>query len=615
MVQIGDEARPVPFDREPTPVATVERVSPRGGVIRAPVTVSPTGLADGRLELHWAVPDVPRYTRFARLWQLHRHPHRPAHGKIVLESPLGELAVDLALRVERIPPMPVRLESEPFDLSPGATIDVGYGIARPRVSRSASSAVFTATLRCAWAWPRVLVEARVGVSGDPAGRWYDASRRHAPGGRSCRLILEVSHPNGADVGDAVWSIPRLHVSPSGDDRNLVLISLDTLRPDHLSGYDYIRRTSPAIDAALIARGTMFADAITTFPVTNVAHLSIFTGHYPAALPAAGALPAAVPIRMLTEVLRDAGFSTIGITENGLVTRDLGFGWGFDRLIERYHAPIEGAEHVFEQGRQMLQRNRDRRFFLFLHTYKVHAPYTPSDAFREFFPSGTDDAVHRDVPEPHRAIFDDYDRCIREVDAHVRDFLDTLDMLELSDRTFIVLLSDHGEAFGEHGHLGHGFSPREEALRVPLVFRGPGIAAGRRVAAPVSLVDVMPTILDLLGLPVPGGVQGRSLRTALAGTSIAPRVPLFFEWVGAGNVGVRIGSTKIERTGSGHRTFDLGIDPRERAPRPGAAPEHVAEIDRYLEDGARRRQALATAGGPTTISPEVHEALRALGYVQ
>jgi arylsulfatase A-like enzyme len=419
---------------------------------------------------------------------------------------------------------------------------------------------------------------------------------------------------GGRWDDAVWAIPRVYLPLAAPANNVVLVSLDTLRADHVSGYGYARRTSPMIDDALIARGTTFDDASTTFPTTNVAHFGIFASRYPAALPADGKLPAAVPISMLTEILRDAGWTTFGVTENGLVSRDFGFGWGFDRLVERYHVPVEGAERVFTEGRRMLEGLRDRPFFLFLHTYKVHSPYKPAPGFRDYFPPGADGALHRWVPEQHRTAFDDYDRCIREVDAHLGGFLEALDLLDLSDRTIVVLLSDHGEAFGEHVVIGHGFSPHQEAIRVPLVFRGPGIAAGHRVSTPVSLVDVMPTILELLGLPVPTEVQGRSLREALEGRAV-PLRPLFFEWLGKGNAGMRNGPLKVVRGPTGLLSYQLHLDPDERVPGRDAEPAHTDAIMRYLEEGAVRRQALAAPNEPKVVSPEVHDAPRALGYVE
>jgi arylsulfatase A-like enzyme len=614
VAQIGAELRPLAVGREPTVVATIEGVAVRAGHIRARTELTPADRGGGRLALSWGLPGGARFTRFERVWRLRAHPRRPARTKIVVQSPLGERASALVLRLERTAPPPVRLVSEPFDVPPGATIELGYGVA-PAATAPAVTTTFRADLACAWAWPRPVVEARVGVDGAPVGQWYDASLHHATGARDCRLRLE-SDARDPSAGEPLWSLPRVRV-PAAAARtgaNVVLVSLDTVRADHLSAYWYVRRTSPQIDDLLAKTGTLFADASTTFPITNVAHLSLFTGRYPAMLPAAGTLKADVPIPMLTEILRDAGFSTLGVTEDGLVSHAYGFAWGFDRLIEHVHAPMEGAQRVFEDARRLVAAHRDRRFFLFLHTYKAHDPYRPSPVYREMFPATSGESIYRNVPAQHRAAFDDYDRCIRELDARLGEFLEALAGLGLADRTLVILTSDHGEAFGEHVALGHGFTPHQEALHVPLLFRGPGIRAGHRVTTPVSLVDVMPTILDLLGLPAPADVQGRSLRAALTGQELPVR-PLFFEWFGAGNSGVRVGQLKLVRYGSLDRTYFPLIDRDERRGRPGALPEMASALARYLDDGARWRQTFDTRGAPTAISPELHDALRGLGYVE
>ena len=611
LAQIGTELRPLAVGREPSIVATVDGVATQPGRNRAAVGLPPEGIGRGRLELSWGLPGGATFTRFKRSWRLRAHPRRPARGKLVFTSPLGDRTADLVLQLERTLPPPVRLESEAFDVPPGATIEVGYGVAPMRTAPAAAT-MFSAALRCAWSWRRTIVDARVGAGGAAAGQWHDAAMVHTAGGRDCRLTLESDSRNA--TGEALWAIPRLRApARTTNDTNVVLISLDTLRADHMSGYWYVRPTTPAIDDAMVKRGTLFTEAVTTFPVTNVAHLGMFTSRYAGMLPADGRLRASLPIPMLTEILRDAGFSTLGVTEDGLVSHAYGFGWGFDRLVEHYHAPLEGAERVFADGRRLLEAHRDRRFFLFLHTYKVHDPYTPSEPYRVMFPASPDDSIYRNVPRQHRPAFDAYDRCIRELDARVAEFLGTLDAMGLAERTLVVLTSDHGEAFGEHGMTGHGFTPYQEEVHVPLVFRGPGITAGHRVITPVSLTDVMPTILDLLGLSGPAEMQGRSLRDGVAGGQL-PNRPVFFEWFGGG-VGARMGQNKIVRMPGGMRTYHPLVDREERAPRRGAMPDVEAAIERYVDDGARWRQGFDAARTPTAISPELRDALRGLGYIE
>jgi hypothetical protein len=621
LVQIGDEVRPVPFARARVLLATVERVPLRDGPLRAAIRLPPDvrEFPPSTLSLGWTLSGGVRFNRVERGWRLRMHPHRPGRGKIVVNLPFRQsIEGDRSLRLEGVRPMPARLESEPFDLPLGATIELGYGLASPKGASPGSSTTFAATVDCARGAPYVLVETTLKASDPASERWYDAGARYDRGARNCRLVLEARSV-GADAGDPVWSVPRVRApvaQKTANDLNVVLISLDTLRADHLSSYGYARRTSPAIDGQLVDRGTTFTDASSTYPRTNYAHLGIFTGVYPADLPAGGVLPLATPIRTMAEALSDAGFATVGITEDGLVSSGYGLAWGFDEYVEHPADPALGARRVFAQGEQVLHAYRDRRFFLFLHTYKVHAPYKPSEAFRDLFPpspGAREAGVYRHVPERYRHDLDEYDRCIRDVDEQVADFLKTLDALGLAERTLVVVLADHGEAFGEHGFVGHGFSPHQEALRVPLVFRGPGILAGHRVATPVSLVDVAPTVLDLLGLPIPPEVQGLSLRPALLGRGL-PKRPLFFGWLGKRHRGVRFGSFKLIQSGVRSRVFQLDVNPYERGRGQREAPGLMAYLERYDAEGARRRAMLDLAHVPSSVSPDVQRSLRALGYV-
>ena len=210
-----------------------------------------------------------------------------------------------------------------------------------------------------------------------------------------------------------------------------------------------------------------------------------------------------------------------------------------------------------------------------------------------------------------------------------------------DDTLLVVTSDHGEEFLEHGNVGHGATPYEEVLRVPLVVRGPGVPAGRRVAAPVGLVDLAPTLLDLLDLPAPDGAMGRSFADLVRGGSADEswsRRPLFSEawfcWahtpsgrrrVEQPTLAVRVGARKLIRfrEGSGFRYeyYDLGRDPAERRDlypeRAAAAADLRALLDGYERDAAARRSALVGHDGRDAvgIDPDQEQGLRALGYLE
>ena len=279
--------------------------------------------------------------------------------------------------------------------------------------------------------------------------------------------------------------------------------------------------------------------------------------------------------------------------------------------------------TFADGARFLREHRDQRFFLFLHTYKVHAPYVSSPRYASFAADPTawqGELAPYEVPVEQQPFVDAYDRSIREADDQLADFLAEIDRLGLADDTFVVLVSDHGEAFGEHGLVGHGFGAHQEQLQIPWIVRGPGIPAGTTIAEPASIVDVAPTVLDLLGVAEPG-TQGRSLRAALASGTAPPERALSFSWVGADGQGLRRGPWKLLEEAAAKRTlFDLASDPRERHPihdAPVMAPlgealETAASDDRQRRD---RMAAVAGSGEPRAASERVLESMRALGYVE
>jgi arylsulfatase A-like enzyme len=330
-----------------------------------------------------------------------------------------------------------------------------------------------------------------------------------------------------------------------------------------------------------------------------------------------------PARTIAEVLRDAGYSTGAYTEDALLAGMFGFWFGFDRFVERALVGEARGTETFLDGARFLRANRDRRFFLFLHTYKVHAPYVSGPAYGELFTDPADWAgalAGYGVPPEQRASVDAYDRAIREADDQVARLLAELERLGLADDTYVVLLSDHGEAFGEHGFVGHGFAGHQEQLRIPLVLRGPGIPAGARVAEPASIADVLPTLLDLLGLGSLD-VQGSSLAAALAGPTSAQERSLPFAWIGDQARGLRRGSWKLLESGPGRAVaFDLATDPRELHPvlDPAVlAPQRAALERAAAHDESRRAILSAELERPRTdaASERMMESLRALGYLQ
>jgi arylsulfatase A-like enzyme len=638
VVPVGEDARTVIAAPQTIRIVPERAVTPVDGVVRVTTSLqargrvhSPDGLvvsmrgttpprpmdaiAYGAEVLHWKVVDD---------WRLERA--SPRADAIAIEVHGIDPAVRVAqMRVDVQLPTPTVLVSRPFDPPPGARLEVAWALAHvPRRARPVE-VTFQVDLLCREG-KRVLAVDTVAVTGDVVPPWRDRVLSLPPDVHDCRLRLFTASQVPAVA--PVWTVPVVvadglppaspGVTPVPAPRNLVMISLDTLRADHLSGYGYVRQTSPEIDARLIARGTTFEDVSTTFPLTNVAHMGLFSGLYPESTRGVGdGFP------MLAETLRDAGFHTAAFTEDALLAGVFGFWHGFDRFTERPFVGAARGRDTFRDGADFLRTRGGRPFFLFLHTYKVHAPYESGPASASLFAAPgewTRPGMDTAVPAQHRADVDAYDRAIREADDQVAAFLDVLDALHLADETLVVLLSDHGEAFGEHGAVGHGTAAHQEQLRVPLVLRGPGVPAGRRIAEPVSLLDVAPTLLELMGVPGLAHADGVSQRAALADAHATVR-PLFFAWLGADARGVRSGPWKALGVRA-PKVFDLRSDPHERTPAaaaPGAGFDPAALFAAHGETTDQRRQALAggkrvaPAAAPA-VSEEVERSLRALGYV-
>jgi arylsulfatase A-like enzyme len=558
-------------------------------------------------------------TRFG----LTRSASDPTSAVLELETvgDMGEGRLNVDLRAILAQPPTVR--SLPFDVPRGASIVLGYGL----VAASGTAMRYRAALRCGDAAERVLLDDTLTP---PDASWHGASADLTPG-RGCTLQLETTTADGSPVRAAAWAEPIVFAPQSRAGQptaeNVIVVSLDTLRADHLSGYGYPRPTSPTIDARLIRSGTTFTDVSTSFPRTDVAHMSLFTGLYPDAQPQAGRLRAASTAVLMTESLRDAGLLTAGFTEDAMIAGAFGFWFGFDRFVERSYAERERGRATFADGIEFLRANADRRFFLFLHTYKTHKPYVASARFDTFAPASDWQSLPLDprVPPAERPQMDAYDRTVREADDLIASLLDELDRLGIAGRTLVVLLSDHGEAFGEHGAVEHGYAGHQEQLHIPLVFRGPGIPAGLRVDAPMSIVDVAPTVLALADAAPLRDAQGQSLADAFTGHYLARHRPLFFSWLAKGAQGVRQGPWKYLRADHGHELFDLASDPGENVPRlrkRAARAVDAALIADHRERSARLRERLAGTGATPSASPSdaaidgrMQDSLRALGYVQ
>jgi arylsulfatase A-like enzyme len=401
------------------------------------------------------------------------------------------------------------------------------------------------------------------------------------------------------------SDPKDATRPMG----VLLISIDSLRADHLGSYGYESPTrpeiptTPHIDRLLADQGTSFDKAYSSTSWTLPSHLALLTGR-PNELHGVRRLPSRLSpqVPMLQQRFQDADWETAGFWSGPNLHPWFGFGRGFDQYVDcsshvvadpsifaledqdadrealstmhtDSHEGITGPAVVAAFDEWFATIDETERFFAFAHFWDVHYDYTPPPEFDVFDPDYTGAVDGRDFdniriradrPEDLQHLIALYDGELRFTDHNVERILSTLEDAGRLDNTLIVLVSDHGEAFAEHGMLGHKHSLHEEELHVPLILRFPGqIEAGKRVAEVVSLVDVAPTILDFCDLPELEGMWGRSLRVGKQ--ALPPRVaPMELTSIieEIDHRGGRLGRLKAIKTESGVKLFDLATDPKE-----------------------------------------------------
>jgi arylsulfatase len=447
-------------------------------------------------------------------------------------------------------------------------------------------------------------------------------------------------------------------------RDVVLITIDTLRADRVGLYGCVQPTTPFIDS-LAAESVVFDRAYTTCPSTAPAVASLLTGTHREThgVRANGmSLPDGVPT--LAERLRDHGYRTIGRVANPLVDASRGFSRGFTDfamppgLSQRPPAILDGAPLVADVL-HVLDGLGDEPVFLWVHFYDPHGPYFPPGPYRARFRAA--DYAWPDEPAtlpvagernalftiPQYQIVDEgrapaeyrarYDAEIRYVDDHVRAIVERLRARGRWRRTVFVLTADHGEGLGERGYyFQHGWFANEAATRVPLLIRAPGLAGGRRVARLASLVDVVPTVLELAGLPPDAALEGRSLRDADAPDDA--RAVVAQSYHGTGEIALRAGrfayvftparaanapvpapeDEPILPAAAHAELYDVDADPGEAhdlaATRPDVARDLRERVQAWLADQHRRGTAVAAAAKPVALDPLVESQLRALGYV-
>jgi tetratricopeptide (TPR) repeat protein len=388
---------------------------------------------------------------------------------------------------------------------------------------------------------------------------------------------------------------------------IILISIDTLRADRLPAYGYTRVRTPALDA-LAADGVVFERAYSHSPQTFPAHASMLTGRLPFEHGVRDNVGYALKDeeRTLAELLRNRGFSTGAAVSSYVLRRDTGISQGF--AVYDAELPAAAPESsvgavqrdgsaTVDAAERWLAAQEGQRFFLFLHLYEPHKPYAPPTRFAEYDP---------------------YDGEIAYADEIVGRFVQALKARDLYDEAMILVVSDHGEGLGDHGEQEHGLFLYDESVRVPFIVKQPASeGAGRRVAAPVQHIDIVPTILDLVRAPAPGGLRGRSLRHALESSDgVVPEQGIYAE---AFYSRLHFGWSELySLTDSRYRyikapreeLYDLQLDPREQR---NLAAERQPSVT-AMRGAIERLTAGRPLEAPGIISAADEERFAALGYI-
>ncbi|MCX5796097.1 MAG: sulfatase [Elusimicrobia bacterium] len=328
--------------------------------------------------------------------------------------------------------------------------------------------------------------------------------------------------------------------------SVILVSFDALQAAHVHSLGYQRLTTPTIDR-LAGQGVLFSQAISPAPWTLPAHMSWFTGTYPSLHKVVNKF-VVQPDRLvlssleqlspgtetLAEALHEHGYATGGFTGGAGVSGSFGFSKGFDVYSDDV-PPFTGMEASIPKALKWLEGRQGQRFFLFLHGYGIHGQYMPAGGYDKRFVDPPYEGFYDGTPSQQRVLrelglkqaigLDDpdvkfwrdiYDEKIARTDALFAGFLSSLQAMKLDRRTVFVLASDHGTEEYEHKRFDHGYGLYDEMEHVLLAVVAPGIKGGRRVTVQVGTLDIMPTILSLVGIP-----QSSRLQSQLKGRSLVP----------------------------------------------------------------------------------------------
>jgi choline-sulfatase len=398
-------------------------------------------------------------------------------------------------------------------------------------------------------------------------------------------------------------------TPSATPRqlNLVVVTIDTLRPDHLHCYGYPNIETPNVDR-IAQNGVLFENAVTQTPLTPPSHASMFTGLYPTAhhVRDTGGFILQPSSTTLATILQQQGWDTAAFISSAVLKKLFGLNQGFavydDQMPKpKGHEFIEDAERrageTVDRAVRWLDGQSGKPFFLWVHLYDPHAPYTPPAPFAE---------QYKDRP---------YDGEIAYADHELGRLFDAIHKKSPADRTLLAVLSDHGESLGQHGEYSHGVFLYDSTLRIAFLMSGPGLPAGLRVRQQARTVDLLPTVLELMGARPPAGIQGVSLAPYLAGKNAATDISYAETLYPKINMGwAELRAIRTNRwkyiLAPKPELYDLSQDPAETN---NVIQSHAAEVEKFQAQLRAIVGKEAETVKTTPVDQRTLDQLKSLGY--
>jgi len=404
----------------------------------------------------------------------------------------------------------------------------------------------------------------------------------------------------------------------GKIKNVILISIDTCRADFLSCYGYQENTTPNIDA-VAKKAILFENVIAPVPMTFPSHTSMFTGTIP---PVHGVhdnmlYKAEESLLTLAEILKENGFSTAAVLAAEVLDSSFGLDQGFDDYYDPQVLSLEDVQRpgneINQIGMDWLGKHKDERFFLFLHYFDPHFPYTPPEPFKSSFITNpqADESSSEYVRYLYAGELAFADHCIGQI-------LNELKKLDIYDSTLIIITSDHGEMLYEHGELTHSYWIYQSAIKVPLIIKLPGSRKPKRIKQIAGIVDIVPTVCSLLDIEAPSNIQGRDLSTYFKKLPLEERY-LYCEsltatkYLGNSLLGVVSDNYKYIQT-TRPELYDIVNDPAEKINLLTTKPQLAKILQDHLKKILENTPDSQSTSNQAQFSRGIRDSLESLGYV-